>query len=599
LIDKVDRYFLERHHDVRALAQSPMLKEFLAAAQASGDAENVNATLDRALGICGLYTNILVLDSRGICLASGRGADLRGKSLENTTWFRASFAGKVHFSEVQKCETTGTDAVFCTAPVVDESGKVLGVVSTRTDWKCAQELIDGSGYEKGIVARIIDEKGMVLAATSGLGAGRDCVDWADSGQNAMMGFCGYGVETARNGIPMAVGFAREKGFDVNVGNPWSAVVSARLGSVAFEHFQRIVRDRSGSTSAEQIVAILALEGEIESERVNGELQETMVQINKLVSQINATNQETDMLAINAAVQAGIAGIEGESFAVIATEIGKLAKKSVEFVDAVNKTALDLQNAVEATVAARLNDAARDTIDKIDRLLFERVIAVRTWASHPTIVEGVLGKEDAREVCRAFLGRLMETYGFYQDIMLLDTEGTILATAARSELVGQKQANRQWFNDARAGKTHTTDIYRSDSVDDVTVAFSAPVLDEQGKVVGVLSSRLRWSAVGEILDAVSVDSQSSIYLLNSEGLVIGATNRSELMKKSFQHLRAFKEIERGLSGHLTESDPHDGQTYSIGYCKAKGFKVFAGKSWSVIIRRHTEALVAVLPVKEVA
>lgn len=91
-----------------------------------------------------------------------------------------------------------------------------------------------------------------------------------------------------------------------------------------------------------------------SELNNKSLRETAVQIQQEVKSINKINHETNMLAVNAAIQAGIAGDEGEAFSVIAFEIGKLAKTSEEFVLRINQLTRRLDNEVHKLAIKKLS-----------------------------------------------------------------------------------------------------------------------------------------------------------------------------------------------------------------------------------------------------
>ena len=63
----------------------------------------------------------------------------------------------------------------------------------------------------------------------------------------------------------------------------------------------------------------------------------------------------------------------------------------------------------------------------------------------------------------------------------------------------------------------------------------------------------------------------------------------ILKKNYAHLKAFKELSQGKSGHLIEVDSNDDKKYSIGFCKTKGYITYPGRGWSVIIRRLEEEL----------
>jgi hypothetical protein len=608
LIDKLDRNLFERNCDVQAwvtfdaiVACSEKARDWTPE-EARANVEDplvVNACriLERLMGTYVVYEDVVLCNRQGVAIATGRRRELIGTRQDKTEWFQSALAGKVHVADMKYAEELGKFVVCYSAPVAtSDSSGLCGVLSTRFNWDYAQEMIDSAGYGSDMQAYVINREGVVLGSLDKTGIYRDTMEWLDGGRFTMKGQCGYSVETARNGVPIAVGFARTKGYNAYRGKEWSALVLARLGNIKYEHLWHVSVDRSGV--AEGKVKIEDEDKLIESELANSELQTTMNQINELVSLINTTNNETNMLAINAAIQAGIAGTEGESFAVIAAEIGRLAEKSVAFVESVNKTARELQAAVESTVAARLSDAARDTIDKVDRNLFERFCDVQSWTAFEDIVAATTNGDPTGAVSE-FLARLHKIYEVYHDIYLLDASGKIVSTGIRRDLRGQNQSNRQWFQEAMQGKVHVTEVYNSASANGLTMAFSAPVIGPDGKVTGVLTTRFNWDFIYGILDAVIVDSRSKVYLLTGTGTVIGSSDRQGILEKSFSSLRAFRTLGLEQAGYTVERDAADGVEYSIGFSRTAGYNTYQGKGWSVIIRRPTDDATAANHMDEVA
>lgn len=593
LIDMLDRNLFERNCDCQAWTTFDVnvkcLEEVKQLKKEMGIKFDYEAILNAkyVLNSCDLlnkimktyvvYSDIYCIDEDGYIVSSANHGELIGKkNFKNATWFQKAMTGEVSVSDMVWCDEVEGYSVFYTAPVRSSTGDIIGVLSTRFNWNYAQEMIDTNGYDKNVEAFIINRSGLVLASTEKIDTYKDMLHWLDSGKESIRGNSGYTIETARNGAAMAVGFARTKGYNAYKGKEWSAIITSRLGNVDYEHLVYKVKQGKSSDESDS-------NNKIESEICNEELIRCMKDINDLVEQINKTNNETDMLAINAAIQAGIAGTEGESFAVIAGEIGSLAEKSVGFVVEVNNTTKDLQDAVSKTVAARLSDAAKDAISKVDRNLFERYCDVQAFATFSLVKDAVTGK-NVDDKCNKLLENIHRIYEIYHDIILCDVQGRIVSCGVKRELIGQNQSNRTWFQEAIHGKVAVSELYYSSSVNGLCLSYSAPVYDDNGNIIGVISTRFNWNFIYDIIDAVIVDSQSEVNLINSDGLLIGSTNRDGIMKKTYKHLRSFKELSNGKSGHLTEVDPDDGKEYSVGFCKTSGYNTYAGKGWSIIIRR---------------
>ncbi|HEY9692020.1 MAG TPA: methyl-accepting chemotaxis protein [Oculatellaceae cyanobacterium] len=92
------------------------------------------------------------------------------------------------------------------------------------------------------------------------------------------------------------------------------------------------------------------------------LSEQMGQIYSITNLVGDIANQTNMLALNAAVEAARAGEQGKGFAVIATEIRKLADQSRKSTERINTLVTDIQKATNTTVIVA--DEGRKTVDNI-------------------------------------------------------------------------------------------------------------------------------------------------------------------------------------------------------------------------------------------
>jgi methyl-accepting chemotaxis protein PixJ len=81
------------------------------------------------------------------------------------------------------------------------------------------------------------------------------------------------------------------------------------------------------------------------------LGESSQEISKVISLINQIAMQTNLLAINASIEASRAGEEGRGFAVVAEEVGELATKSAQATQEIEEIVENIQEETQQVVAA--------------------------------------------------------------------------------------------------------------------------------------------------------------------------------------------------------------------------------------------------------
>ncbi|MGS2779763.1 methyl-accepting chemotaxis protein [Robertmurraya sp. GLU-23] len=311
-----------------------------------------------------------------------------------------------------------------------------------------------------------------------------------------------------------------------------------------------------------------------------ELKQENSKMEGVMQNIKDISMKSNILALNSGIEAARAGEAGRAFSVVAKEIKKFAQDCLDSSKASESIIKSIQTKANNIIALRTVDIAYDTIDKIDRNLFERNCDVQAWATFDAIKECLLQPtSDSKKTAEAFMKNIYNIYEVYFDLFVVDLSGEILVAAQNQSQVGRNMSDREWFQETvKTNDVYVTDMYYSSVVEGYTMGYSSPVRNDVGEVIGVFTTRFNWEYIYDIIDRVQTDEKSKLYAINSEGYVIASKDRTEILKTKLTHLKAVQKILSGIEtrGYTIE----DNQIFA--YSLTEGYNAYKGKGWSVIV-----------------
>ncbi|MDF2500503.1 MAG: mcpB 1 [Anaerosporomusa subterranea] len=137
-------------------------------------------------------------------------------------------------------------------------------------------------------------------------------------------------------------------------------VAATTNGVAAQSAQAAAKANDGSKSVNKAISQMAhIEQTVNtSAKVVTELGERSKEIGQIVDAISGIAGQTNLLALNAAIEAARAGEQGRGFAVVADEVRKLAEQSQEAAKQIAELIGGIQGETDKAVSA-MNDGTRE------------------------------------------------------------------------------------------------------------------------------------------------------------------------------------------------------------------------------------------------
>lgn len=287
----------------------------------------------------------------------------------------------------------------------------------------------------------------------------------------------------------------------------------------------------------------------------------------------------------------------------------------------------------AALRERLGDSymrtAVNTLDTIERTLSERYGDVQAFSLLPIARDSAnWNRPTAENPLIATMNTFSALYGCYDLMMLVDPQGKVLAVSTKDAkgqpintayLYEKNFANETWLKNASTGIFTVGNGANGTWVDDIlidpdikriypdnpglTVQFSAPVKDKDGKTIAVWHNKTRYALITGVIEARMKalyeqygKEQVEYNLLSKDGILLADCNLEDVLNRrslADAGLKCVEDAMAGNSGYAEEMHKRKRVNQLNGFAKSKGVDGYPGLGWILTTRVDSDAaLVAV-------
>jgi len=239
-------------------------------------------------------------------------------------------------------------------------------------------------------------------------------------------------------------------------------------------------------------------------------------------------------------------------------------------------------------------AAADIADKLDLLLFERYADIQILSQLPVF------RGSDTHAKNEILKMFKQFYPVYRWLGVTDARGRILVSTDPSR-IGQDRSNQEWFQHVRDRRgLHVRDAQISEDSGGVwAVGFSAPIVDRQGKFLGVISAQVGLPVLEDIFARTIREFQTQQgssntieyeFLTRDGDLIVDSILRQQ-GKVNLVQMALPSALFAGSAqpGYVEEQHLRRHVPVITGYAQTEGYGTFTGLHWGILVRMDRSAI----------
>ena len=247
------------------------------------------------------------------------------------------------------------------------------------------------------------------------------------------------------------------------------------------------------------------------------------------------------------------------------------------------------NALQKALGGGLQQNTASLAAMLQSWVKDRRLDASNWSRQKVYVtalkDSFVGKA-ARKTVNAQFTKLKDDYGYYENIVLANPAGELVAVADPAVLNQVDVADRKFFKTAMTGENYISDVVKSHATGNPVFVIAAPV-EEKGTVKGVLFNVVDMNAFArQFVDNIKVGETGFAFLFNQAGLVVAHPNKDYLLDLDM-HQYAFGKRMLAQGEGIFQYE-HEGSDNQVAHKKIDGV------GWTVAVTVPVNEIMA--PVK---
>ncbi len=196
------------------------------------------------------------------------------------------------------------------------------------------------------------------------------------------------------------------------------------------------------------------------------------------------------------------------------------------------TVIQIQKSLRETENENLISLADEIVGSVEKTVQSVYIDVELLSANPII----RSKQASNKEKLSEIKRIQDFYGIFEDITLIDLNGNVIVSSTYKYRGDWK--NKLWYQDAKEGKSSISPAYIILGPYKVILSSTAPVRDEQGKIIAVIAGQVNMEKIWETTNDIKIGGKGFVFLTGDVGAVqsavkaaLEATSQEDLIKLS--------------------------------------------------------------------